>query len=124
MAEYLVTIKTTRYMKIKADSISEAVHARDRIYDANAGLVGRMRAGGSPIDELTVEVADPTTAASEAAKREAAQIDRIVLAICQAHDTSELWTHTKQDPDAFRKAVEFALKPPLTIQRFPAKATP
>ena len=58
MVEYLITVTTTRYIKIQADSITDALASRDRIYDANQGLVRRMRAGGSPIDELTVTVAE------------------------------------------------------------------
>lgn len=118
MSEYLVTIKTTRHLKIQADSLTEAVRARDRIYDANVGLVNRMRAGGSPIDELRVEVAAhpagcPLTPAGEIATK--ASIDRIMLAICECHDGQDLWAHTRRDPDTFRRAIEFALKPPVKV---------
>jgi hypothetical protein len=35
--------------------------------------------------------------------------DRILDRICNVHDGSELWTHARRDPDAFREAVKAAL---------------
>ena len=37
------------------------------------------------------------------------QIDRICFQIGNTHDTSQLWGHMRDDPDAFRAAVRFAM---------------
>lgn len=34
-----------------------------------------------------------------------ALIDKICWNLCQTHDTTEMWAHAKQDPEAFRAAV-------------------
>lgn len=36
-------------------------------------------------------------------------VDRLLLAVFQCHDGSEMWAHAKRDPDSFRDAVAFAL---------------
>lgn len=38
-------------------------------------------------------------------------IDAIVSAVCNTHDGSDLWKHAKQDPNAFRNAVRWAVLP-------------
>lgn len=37
-------------------------------------------------------------------------VDRILCAVAECHDRSELWSHLRQDPSAFRMAVRAALK--------------
>lgn len=37
-------------------------------------------------------------------------VDRICFLIGQAHDTTELWTHMRKDPDTFRNAVRMGLR--------------
>lgn len=37
-------------------------------------------------------------------------IDAIVSAVCNTHDGSDLWKHAKQDPNAFRNAVRWAIE--------------
>lgn len=39
--------------------------------------------------------------------------DRVIEAIASTHDGSELWSHLRRDPEAFRSAVRFALAPVL-----------
>lgn len=36
-------------------------------------------------------------------------VDRVIAAVCETHDGSDLWGHAKEDPEAFRRAVRFAL---------------
>lgn len=38
-----------------------------------------------------------------------ALVDRLVLAVCDCHDGSDLWAHTSRDPETFRRAVRGAL---------------
>jgi DNA-binding transcriptional regulator/RsmH inhibitor MraZ len=37
-------------------------------------------------------------------------VDRICFLIGQTHDTTELWKHMRNDPDAFRNAVRMGLR--------------
>ena len=37
-------------------------------------------------------------------------VDRICFLIGQTHDTTELWSHMRKDPDAFRDAVRMGLR--------------
>lgn len=36
-------------------------------------------------------------------------VDKIIGAVCSCHDGSDLWTHTRRDPEAFRQAVRAVL---------------
>lgn len=38
-----------------------------------------------------------------------ALVDRLVFAVCDCHDGSDLWAHTRRDPETFRRAVRGAL---------------
>ncbi|MGH7179497.1 MAG: hypothetical protein ACREJC_19125 [Tepidisphaeraceae bacterium] len=40
-------------------------------------------------------------------------IDRILLAVFECHDGSDMWGHARQDPEAFRRAVRRVLDGPL-----------
>jgi hypothetical protein len=37
-------------------------------------------------------------------------VDRVIRAVAECHDGSELWGHLRKDPEAFRDAVRAALK--------------
>ena len=36
-------------------------------------------------------------------------VNRVLLAVCNMHDGSDLWAHTRREPDAFRDVVRRAL---------------
>jgi hypothetical protein len=40
-------------------------------------------------------------------------VDRILFAVGNCHDGSELWGHMRRDPEAFRRAVSYAIAPAL-----------
>lgn len=43
-------------------------------------------------------------------------VDRILFAVCNNHDRSELWGHMRQDPDSFRRTVRYVLEHRIQIK--------
>lgn len=60
-------------------------------------------------------------AAEKAMHMDSATIDRICFALCNAHDSSELWAHARREPDVFRAAVRTAMQ---RRERVPASSGP
>jgi hypothetical protein len=76
----------------------------------DAALAEVRRQGGP--EYLLTEARSAGLAAAKAL--EAALIDRICFQFGQTHDTSELWGHMRSDPDAFRRAVRYAMDERVT----------
>ncbi len=38
-------------------------------------------------------------------------VDKIILTFCQLHDRSDLWEHTRSDPDTFRRFIRQIVEP-------------
>lgn len=60
-----------------------------------------------PVLVLALQGHHPQKATFDKAVREIA--DQLLARLCETHDGSELWAHTRRDPDAFREAVRVAL---------------
>lgn len=79
----------------------------------DAALAEVRRQGGP--EYLLTEARSEGLAAAKVL--EAALIDRICFQIGQTHDTTELWIHTRRDPEAFRLAVRAAMEDVFAARR-------
>ena len=80
-AEYWRRVKTQEQRRATATRMREAALSRPDLG------VGKVLVAG-PLDAL---------------------VDNLVRVVCDCHDGSDLWAHTRRDPEAFRRAVRSAL---------------